>query len=77
MKLFFLIKRIFTLIIELVQVLFLSILGIYSRPKRTKAMKIIGSWNKFIYAFLFIFVTFIYIYGVAFFIHILNYMTTH
>lgn len=70
-------KRIFTIAIEFFQVFFLSILGIYSRKKRTKAMEIIGSWNKFIYAFLFVFVTFIYIYGVAFFIHILNYMTTH
>ena len=71
------IKRIFVLIIEFFQVIFLSLLGIYSREKRTKAMNIIGSWNKFIYAFLFVFVTFVYIYGVAFSIHVLNYMVTH
>ncbi len=73
----FLIKKIWTIAIEFIQVIFLSLLGIYSREKRTKAMNIIGSWNKFIYAFLVIFITFLYIYGVAFSIHVLNYMTTH
>lgn len=68
------IKRIFVLFIEFFQVIFLSLLGIYSKEKRTKAMNIIISWNKSVYVFLFLFVTLIYIYGVAFYIHILNYI---
>lgn len=68
------IKRVFIVFIEFFQVIFLSLIGIYSKEKRTKAMSIIISWNKFIYVFLFVFVTLIYIYGVAFSIHILNYI---
>ena len=49
-----------------------SFLGIYSKQKRAKAMKIIASWNKIVYILFLFFTSVFYFYIISYFIEIIS-----